>query len=96
MAIEVGEIDEEPAAGGEVRRERKTQQSALAAGGDRAAQVEQILRERAVADHPDAAGLLHRIEHRAIGRVGHEGDRGLQAGHEGEHVDRRPATATPP
>ena len=89
VAVRVGEVDEEPAARREVRRERHAEQTALAAADRGAAQIEEVLGDDAIADDADAAALLDGIEDRRIGGIGDEGDRRLQAAGEDRGAKRR-------
>jgi hypothetical protein len=104
----VGEVDEDPA----VWRDRHPEQATLPSRGDRIPEIEKVRREDdAVADHANAAGLLHDVLHRAIGGVLKEQYRrrearsedpatqlGLrvQADREGRHENRQPARTRHP
>ena len=91
VAVQICEVDEEPAAQHEVRREREAEQSTLAAGRDHAPQIEEVPLDGPVTDEPDPARLLNRKERRLISRILHERHRRLQAGDEhgaARHVRR--------
>src|SRR5262245_46286787 len=88
VARSIGEVDEEPPRGG-LRRKDETEQSTFAARDDVVAQIEEVPVEHdAVADGPDAAGLLDDELDRAIGGILDEGERVGEAGRMEAHAQR--------
>src|SRR5262245_36926140 len=76
VAGSIGEADEEAAASGRVRRERKPEQPLLAAGDNRTGNVEKVGREDCAELHDaDAAILLHDELGISIGGILHDGER---------------------
>ncbi len=76
MAVAIGEADEEPAARRIVGGEGQSQQAALAAGGDRASQIDEIRGlQDAAFDHTNTARLLEHQLDRRVGRILNEAKR---------------------